>query len=264
MATERPNERLARYVVSTALGVRVERFEDGTSNGQIDALIHLPGGPAALEIVADHEQAFNEQWAALHATEHRLNVPGLQRVWSAQLARRAKVKTVLEELPALLLKLESDRLANRPAARHDRLPLEIQRLGVRLLYPLDDDTRSGYVNLHAEGWGGWAGSEDVSEYVERILAVEADVPSKLAAHPAQQKHAFIWTTIGTSYAIQSRLEPRDQPMPTSAPRLPDGVTHVWVAGSFTSQGALAWFPDRGWWKPDWKWPDDGPLVLPDA
>ena len=103
----------------------------------------------------------------------------------------------------------------------------------------------------------------MAEYVERILAAAPDVPRKLAANPARDKHVFIWTTIGTEYGIQSQLEDREQPFPTTTPCLPAGVTHVWVAGSFTSQGVLAWFPDLGWWRPEWHWPADGSLVLDD-
>ncbi|MFW3170815.1 hypothetical protein [Geodermatophilus sp. CPCC 206100] len=254
---EKANERIARHVVSTALGVPVTRYEDGTANSQVDALIHGQEGEAALEIVADHEEGFNVQWDALERVSHRVNVPGLQRVWSAQLARRARVKDVTSVLSSLMLQMQGKlEQVRRP---HD-LPEEFSRLGIKALYPLDDDQRSGYVNLHAEGWSGSASSETMSHYVERILARAPDVALKLLAHPADQKHAFIWTTIGTDYGIQFQLEFRDQPLPEASPQLPSGVTHVWVVGSFTSQGAVAWFPDLGWWRPDWAWPDDEILV----
>lgn len=58
---ERPDERAARQIVARVLGLRVSRFEDGTSDSQVDALIHGSDGPAALEVVGDHEEAFNAQ-----------------------------------------------------------------------------------------------------------------------------------------------------------------------------------------------------------
>src|SRR5690349_17902257 len=101
---EKPNEIAARQVVAHALNVVVERFEDGSAPSQVDALIHLPHGIAALEIVGDHEAAFNAQWDALERVGHQVAVPGLRRVWSAQLARTAKVREVARELPALLMR----------------------------------------------------------------------------------------------------------------------------------------------------------------
>ena len=52
---ERPNERLARYVVHEATGLAVTRFEDGKAPSQVDALISAPEGPMPLEIVAQHD-----------------------------------------------------------------------------------------------------------------------------------------------------------------------------------------------------------------
>lgn len=56
---EKPNERAARHVVVTSLGVRVSHFEDGIADSQVNALIHGNDGSEAMEIVAGHEAAFN-------------------------------------------------------------------------------------------------------------------------------------------------------------------------------------------------------------
>ena len=259
---EKPNEVLARHVVSQSLGLPVRRFEDGKADSQVDAVIEFPDGrEAALEIVADHEGAFNAQWAALEKVGHQIEVPELAHVWSAQLARRARVKEVVKQLPSLVVALEGAGFLD--PGRGGSMPADVARLGVQMLYTLDDPDRSGRINLHAEGWSGWASSESINDYVERVLTEAADVPAKLAAHPLREKHAFIWTTIGSEYGIQSRLERREQPLPEGAPDLPRGVTHVWVAGSFTSQGVLAWFPERGWWRSGWEWPESGVLALPE-
>jgi integrase len=50
--------------VSTVLEVPVERFEDGTANRQVDALIRYPNRLAALEIVSEPDEAFNRQQLA--------------------------------------------------------------------------------------------------------------------------------------------------------------------------------------------------------
>lgn len=259
VAGERGNERAARHIVSRALGVPVERFEDGRAPGQVDAVFtHPDGRVAALEVVADHEDAFNAQWDALAKIGHMLTVPGLDGAWAAQLSRSAKVREVVKLLPHLAIRWQHQVGEWRPVRRHRAdVPADIRNLGVRSVYRLEGGEGNGVIRLHAEGWGGSAGSGELAPYVERILTKQADVPAKLARHPADERHAFIWATIGTDYGVQHALEDRGQPPPTGAPTLPEGVTHVWVAGSFTSQGVLAWAPERGWWRTPFVWPKNG-------
>ncbi len=70
----------------------------------------------ALEIVADHEAEFNKQWDALAKINFRVEVAGLRRVWSAQLARTARVKRVEQPLLDLLLGGRSRRKATTTIA----------------------------------------------------------------------------------------------------------------------------------------------------
>jgi hypothetical protein len=65
-STESADEELARHIVSTVLDVPVKRFEDGTAPRQVDALVHYPDCDAALEVVADHDPAYNAQQDALN------------------------------------------------------------------------------------------------------------------------------------------------------------------------------------------------------
>lgn len=220
----------------------------------------------ALEIVADHESEFNAQWAALEKLGHRLDAPGVVGVWNARLARRARVGDVAKQLPKLTVAWQEWMLARDSESwrrRGEVLPEEITRLGVRSMSCVQGAAGDGVIHLYAEGWSGWTGDDDeVASFVERVLREQSDVPRKLAAQSADQRHAFIWTTIGSDYGVQRALEDRGQEPPGLAPVLPQGVTHVWIAGSFNSQGALAWFPDRGWWRVPLAWPlsldDDTP------
>jgi hypothetical protein len=151
-SNERANERLARHIVSTVLGVPVDRFEDGMANRQVDALIRYPDRLAALEIVADHDAAFNAQWDVLNRLGHKLQVPGLRQAWMVQLGRRAKIRDVERELPAMLL------------AQQDSLPPEgllwddessdLEGLNIRSARRIDDSMASGLAYLYAEGWWG--------------------------------------------------------------------------------------------------------------
>jgi hypothetical protein len=99
------------------------------------------------------------------------------------------------------------------------------------------------------GWRSWT----------IIMWRYADVSAKLGAHQAvSERQAFIWVRPDSDFGVQAQLEQgEDHPFPRKPPNLPEGVTHVWVAGSAFSSGALAWFPDRGWWRIPWRRPSDG-------
>lgn len=256
---ERPNEKIARWIVSRVLECRVSRFEDGKQDSQVDALIHPTGGdPVGMEIVGDHDPDFNEQWSAMDKINHKIEVPGLRRRWSVSLSRSARVKTLVRVLPDLMLRLEAGDIT----WSRWQVPEEFAAIGVQSAHPIDDQ-RSGIVHLNAEGWSGIAGEPQLSPWIQDMFARHPDVPTKLAAHPSREGHAFLWVTTVSDYAVQFTLEDRSQGLPTDRPDLPDGVTHVWVASSLTSQGVVAWFPDRGWWRTPWQWPDE-PLLIPDS
>jgi hypothetical protein len=255
-STERENERLAREIVSTVIGVPVRRFEDGTVNSQVDALIHYPDREAALEVVADHDEEFNGQQDALHRERDRIDVPELRESWTALVSRTAKIKRVKEALPALLIAMQANPPPRR--SRSGYRSFDLGRLGITSAWPMTSSV-PGRVYLIPESWGGFAGTEHtVGEWVTTVLVQHSDVPAKLAAHPdVGERHAFIWATPTSDMGVQIQLEPGDDhPFPVTPPTLPKGVTHVWVAGQIWRQGVLAWFPDRGWWRTPWTWPSE--------
>ena len=260
---ERPNERVARYVVSTALAVDVVRVENRSAASHGDArFVYADGRRAMLAVVADQDSPVDAQWAALENVEHRLTVPGLRGTWVAQLAWQAKLRDVGRDLPRLAIQWQHRLKASGSTGRfRGMLPVSLHRLGVRAFDKLREGDDPGVIRLMTEGWSGTAGSGELGPFVERVLDEHRDVPAKLARCSADERHAFIWVTTGSDFAAQYALEDRDQPPPTTAPNLPRGVSHVWVAGSSASQGVLAWFPDRGWWRTPFVWPSEGPATV---
>ena len=191
---EREEELLARKIVSNVLGVPVDRFDYGTAKSQVDALVRYPDRVAALEVVADHDPAYNKQSDALSRAKHKVEVPGLRESWIVTLSRKANINNVKRALPALLLDLQD----NPPPRRRpwDVDPSELDRLGIKSASPTPSSSVSSRVYLVTEGWGGFAGNEGtVGEWVTGVLAKHADVPAKLEAHPGvAERHAFIWVT----------------------------------------------------------------------
>jgi hypothetical protein len=168
--------------------------------------------------------------------------------------RDAQVKRIAADLPELVARLESGHLV---WPRFGKAPSEFKELGVRNAWPSSDD--GGVIYLLSEGWAGWEGRE-LTPWLDQMFERHPDVPAKLAAHPASAGHAFLWVTASTDFSVQSCLEDRGQPLPSETPTLPEGVTHLWVASSMSSQGVLAWFPDRGWWRTPWEWSSEPPQI----
>jgi hypothetical protein len=255
MPSERTNERLARHIVATALGVPVTRNDDGSRDRQVDALIHLPSGEAPLEITSDHDSAFARLWKALAKIEHKAEVSGLESAWTLWLGHDTKVKALLRVLPGLMQRHEAELTRMR---RIRDLPDPLTEAGIRVA--TRSDGSPGLCHLFADGWAGFA-TESPGPWAAALLTETPDNLRKLETYPdAEQRHVFVWTTIGSAYGVQFALENREGVgLPDESPDLPWPVTHLWVAGSFSSQGCLAWSTETGWWRA-WDWPEGG-LVL---
>ena len=74
------------------------------------------------------------------------------------------------------------------------------------------------------------GPDAVTDWVEVVLAREADVGRKLAAAGlGPEGHAFVWVSISSPVRVQAALDTgAGGRLPTREPVLPIGVTHVWV------------------------------------
>ena len=100
-------------------------------------------------------------------------------------------------------------------------------------------------------------------WAAQFLTDTPDVPRKLAASGHPERHAFIWATFTTPYEIASILDGEAEALPTEAPQLPDGVTHLWVGSWYASRRTLYWRPDHGW-SEAYRIPPDGRIDLPDS
>lgn len=256
VAEESRDEVLARHIVSTSLRVPVLHHDDQSSPRMVDALIDYGDRQEALEVVGDDDPAFHSQWDALVRCNHRIDVPAATASWHVSLKTEARVDRLSRILGALLPEMErasSDNL--RTAPEHlDALVAQAENAGITNVWcnPVGDP---GVVHLQPAGWAGFATGADLADWVESMLGRHPDVPRKLAAHPTAAGHAFLWVTMTSDIPVQFEIENGDHPLRQHRdPVLPDGVSHVWVAGRMSTLGTVAWFPDRGWWRTPWIWP----------
>lgn len=251
MPRERPEEDQARAVVSEALGVPVEPYDDGSDSGMVDGVFTTPTGRlAALEVVSDVNEVRMRQWARIAKTNERLDIPGLKHGWWVQVRPHANINQLERRLCEVLGPMETSGLVHHSelVGQHTALDDLRLKLGVAGLH-LEPSFEPGQIWLLQTGVVGTGSVEQrhFARWVGGLLSYSfTDVGPKLARHDADERHAFIWTSIesdGVSFPFLAGhfdLEPHENP-----PELPDGITHVWVADG---GAAVVWFPDRGWWR----------------
>lgn len=251
---------MAREVVARVLGVVVERLDDGSAPRMPDGLIRYTDGRlASLEVIGDHDVEFEEQDAALDG-RRVIHIDGLRWSWSLTLERETRVRSLLEELPARLRSAEISHAEPVRAAQSLLSPEDHHDLAL-FAASARTDGPPGRVTLRAAPFTGFgSGAGALPDWVERVLSRQSDVGPKLAG-AGRDGHVFIWATIGSEAEAQTALDGAATDLPTRAPRLPDGITHVWVMSGFSSTRGLAWFPDRGWHELAFRWHHEQPLRL---
>ena len=255
-----PSELLAFQLVGSELGVEVVPYDDNSQPRMVDALIPPDG---ALEVIADVDSEFSAMWSKLGKSGHTVGVQILKHLWIVGVKHSTRIKALEKALPGFLAELEHRGITSTmdaPIRRHGPtggVQEQMEALGVTHAHH-DGTERAGAVRFQPVGWSGVAGLGDnvLAGWVSAVLTEQDDVAPKLRDQPGvTQRHAFIWATIGSDYAIQSYLEDEGPVQPSmAAPKLPEGITHIWIAGSMSSQGAVAWFPDQGWWRTAWRVP----------
>lgn len=260
---ERVNEWAARKIVSHTLGVPVECYDDNSQPSMVDAVIRYPDGRVgAVEVVADHDRQFNELWRALERRRHVTTVEGLGHAWNVVLYHHADLRRVDQALPELLIGLEAGGHVDLKRVRRTddwHLADLAASVGVRMAFTVQNYP-AGTVHLRAEGWTSVVepSGAAVGAWVLGVLERHPGKAEKLRRHStASERHIFIWATIGSSYEVQRCLEPEESAfgLLLGPPPVPEGITHLWVAGSMATQSAIAWSRDRGWWRTGWVFPN---------
>lgn len=288
---ERPLERMARAIVAHHLDTLVERSDDGTAPGQPDGLIYLTDGSyAPLEVVSDNDVPHRRLSDALDRQGATITIAPDAPGWYVALHHGSNLKRIRQRVPEILQELPptefidgvvpADTWAAGPdhAGRLD----ELAEIGVAYLAGYPD--RAGLIGFGTKGWSSWQDPVTVTGWISRVLDREADVAEKLQRHGGPERHALIWATLGSAWAVNDALNwhpgapelpkplgpdidkefwemllgpehERRPPAPLPDPDLPAPITHLWIASTLSRRGALHWSHDGGWERTDWRTPD---------
>ena len=91
----------------------------------------------------------------------------------------------------------------------------------------------------------------ILEWIDSVLGAPqyGDVTRKLLKRQADERHVFLMTGSATPFGVQELLWRVRSALPTSAPAVPAGITHVWTTTQFAPPTAVStalWGADSGW------------------
>ena len=80
--------------------------------------------------------------------------------------------------------------------------------------------------------------------IDKVTAVLGDI----------ERHLFVGVSWSAPWAVLRLLEQGVDALPAQAPRLPMGLSHLWIWSCESSAArALAWWPERGWFDVARRW-----------
>jgi hypothetical protein len=240
-----------------ALGVAVTAHDDNSRPGMYDLRIDYPDrDPGAVEVTAAADPAALELWRIINAGEQWVE-DGLVGGWAVGIDRHADARRLRRELPMLLKELEArgwQRLERRYPPH--RLELYARELGVVRVWrsPTTSVPGSIYVTIHLpnEQTGGFISdsTDAVASWIGLFLYDDkrSRVRRKLALSGASERHAFV-VVVGFADADFSVTEPlmrEGAPLPSHDPTLPDEITDVWLASTWSAGVGFRYSTSMGW------------------
>lgn len=252
---ESTEERLARQVALAHLGTCVEHHDDGSQDGMPDARITYPDGRLGwLEVVRDTNGAYEAQQDALTGSDV-LRVEGLRWAWLVHLRHGVRLKSLTKRpgwLASVLQRAEAESGGDVQRAKY-RVECQEQekarersgggstsgRRDITHAIPLPDRS-PGDVVIRSAFFSHAHSTSGLSGWVQDFFVRHHDVAEKMSADGREEQHAFVWAGPDSGLEQAFIAGQRGTPFrsPPEDPPLPDGITHLWIAGSGTSDRAI--------------------------
>lgn len=254
MADLRGEERwVASCVRSVLPGVDVCQHDDGSAQSMYDLDLCRDGQRVGvLEVTAAADQRMIEMWNLVNGKSGRWIEPQLAGGWLVSLARGAHIKTLRKKLPPLLASLEN---AGVRQIHHDHNHEQAAALGIASLWQggtsfpgsiyvtIEESTEKsgGIVATHGNALPEW-----LSDWV--VQREQAHNLRKLDRDGVAERHLFVLFPgfSDAPFSVTDLLMRDDAPVPTLAPSLPDGLTHIWAMSTWESGLGFYWSPSAGW------------------
>jgi len=261
MVSLRDEERWVVGCVQAALpDVAVGQHDDNMTPRAHDLDLCVGNGRTfgAIEVTAAADPEVVQSWKLLTGRGERWIESGLAGGWLINVRPNTRIKRLRKELPRLLKVLEDVGCTSllRPLDGNDPLCVAAAQVGVvSAMQSGTDFPGSIYVMLEIPFdrrvcWVAPTG-DALSEWIAAWIVEpsRADNLEKPRKSTARERHLFVIVPGLSSTApasVTDLLMRSDAPLPTVSPALPPGVTHVWVASTWTSGQGFRWSSECGW------------------
>ena len=253
---ERPDERIARGLMSQALGVTVEQNDDGSGPGMFDFRFRLKDGRLGAAEMTTMTDEHSRAWQSQGRRKQRIAGSRLQ--WLVRSGgQNVRLKEVLRHLQLAAPLLEAQGLSDPgdlPAS--DSLT---ENESVRWLRLADIRVRGFAASMERQGRvypvpaaaGSFVGDslDPTLEWLEAELAEERFDPKfdKLASSALPEQHLVLRIDLhGVPHAHYLALIDRTVLMPTRPPMIPNRfLTGLWLVPEFSAT-LIWWTADGGW------------------
>ena len=249
-------EKYAVAVVSCWVGTRGAVID--TSEGhEPDFRVNYSDGRTAIGEVGWHEEPeLAAMWGNTLKRDRpqQIALPAGYGQWGLGLRLGANIRNLHKGLPAAI-RLLRERGVGRVEMIADDWPrgevaAALRALGVTYINCVSLDEPANAVFFMPAG-GGTSGDDPnvIADWFSMVLGDPryADTTEKLLSRDADERHVFLMTGGLTPFVADDNLRRFvGLPLPTKAPDVPSGITHVWGICRFGGQVAALWMAQGGW------------------
>ncbi len=253
-------EQLALTHINSWVGVRGIVF-DTSSSGEPDFRIEYIDGRIGIGEIGWHEDPVERAaWAAVHKskTAQIIDLPKGYGSWALGLVRGANIKRLNTQLHEFISHLLTSGVSELDLANEwstNELYETAKSFGIEYIYQ-NPDRKSDRAIFFLQGSGGAVPSNGnlVVPWIESVLRSEEykdsweklDRHEKRQMHKFDEKHVFIIVGSRTDFGIYMLMRNIENNLPGANPKLPGGVTHIWIMGNVQGANPIVWSMDQGW------------------
>lgn len=253
-------EKSAISVVRKWVGDRGEVFDTSSGNGPDFEIKYRNGRTGIGEIGSHIDPKIAAAWSSVRKRrKHQIiDLPVGYGVWVLSLEYGANIDRLYSQLPSFISQLieagvhELDFFSNWLEG-----PLAVSgaQLAIEQIY-FKDDRDGNYAFFFLRGDGGSVPSDGdlIVPWIESLLGGEefGDLWQKLHKHENmtgniyEEKHVYLISESLTDFGIGQLLKNIESNLPSRAPILPEGITHVWAQSEVSGSRSILWSIDLSW------------------
>lgn len=236
-------------------GTTTSVHDDGSSASMFDLLLTRDGAPVgACEVTGAASEDETELWNIANGDVDPLIIPALHLGWIVVLRSDCRFNDMKPRLESLLGGLEAAGVISAgygDAPRHFEQALEAS--GIARVMGFNGNT-PGEISftidtLPDDSWHAKE-SSSLSQWISTWVSGpdQQDNIDKLLASGMLEKHLFVIVPVFTpapSGTVHQLMRPNPA-LPRQDPSLPDGITHIWLAGGLVAGDILSWSKSTGW------------------